>query len=74
MTCSTLNVVPVVHYIGFRDDRYWNAYRIWGGPRFIHRRRDKRAQREIHPDDIVIFADGDADQTPSRFNAHDIEE
>ena len=48
-----------IHYVGFRDDRFWNAYRIFGGPRFIHRWWDKRAQREIAPNDIVIFAEAD---------------
>ena len=26
-----------VHFIGFRDDRYWNAVRVFGRPHFIHR-------------------------------------
>lgn len=63
-----------VHYVGFRDDRYWHAYRIWGGPRIIHRRWDRRARREIGPDDVVIFAEGDWRQEPSPFNALDIDE
>ncbi|AMN41094.1 hypothetical protein RHPLAN_26560 [Rhodoplanes sp. Z2-YC6860] len=67
-------IVPAVHYVGFRDDRFWNAYRIWGGPRIIHRWWDKRAQREIGPDDIVIFAEGDWRQEPKPFNAPDITE
>lgn len=61
-----------IHYVGFRNDRYLNARRIWGGPAFIHRQWDKRAAREIGPDDVVIFADGDWTQEPSRFNGQDI--
>jgi hypothetical protein len=63
-----------VHYVGFRDDRYWNAYRIFGGPRFFHRRWDIRAQRDIGPGDIVIFADGDEHQPLARFNGNDLDE
>lgn len=63
-----------VHYVGFRDDRYWNARRIWGGPAFIHRWWDKRAKREIATDDVVIFADGDWTQEPKPYNAPDLDE
>ena len=62
----------VVHYVGFRDDRYWNAYRIFGGPRFIHYVWDRRAQRDVGADDIVVFATGDEHQPVSRFNGPDI--
>ena len=65
---------PAVHYVGFRDDRYWNAYRIYGGPRVIHRWWDLRARREIGPDDIVIFANGSCDQEPRKQSAPDIDE
>jgi hypothetical protein len=67
-------LVPCVHYVGFRDDRYWSARRIWGGPAFIHRWWDKRARREIADGDTVIFADGDWTQPPRAFNAPDITE
>ena len=63
-----------VHYVGFRDDRYWNAFRIWGGPRIIHRWWDQRARRDVGPDDVVIFADGDWTQEPRRWNAPDLDE
>ena len=63
-----------VHYVGFKDDRYWNARRIWGGPAFIHRWWDKRARREIAEDDVVIFAEGEWTQEPKKFNAPDIDE
>jgi hypothetical protein len=63
-----------VHYVGFRDDRYLNALRVFGGPAFVHRWWDARARREIGPDDIVVFADGPADQAPRRFNAPDLDE
>lgn len=63
-----------VHYVGFRDDRYWNAYRIFGGPRFIHRRWDARARRDIGDEDIVIFAEGDEHQPVARYNGNDLDE
>lgn len=66
--------VRCVHYVGFRDDRYWNAHRVFGGPRIIHRRWDLRARREIGPDDVVVFADGDELQPVAERNADDIDE
>lgn len=66
--------VPCVHYVGFRDDAYLRARRIWGGPAIIHRWWDLRARREIAPGDTVIFAEGEWTQEPRRFNAPDITE
>lgn len=63
-----------VHYVGFRDDRYWSAFRIFGGPRFSHRRWDWRAQRDIGPNDIVMFAEGDEHQPIADWNGDDIDE
>ncbi|WP_342150702.1 hypothetical protein [Methylorubrum sp. SB2] len=63
-----------VHYVGFRNDRYWNAYRIWGGPRMIHRRWDRIARYEVGPSDVVIFAEGDEHQPLPAYNATDIDE
>ena len=62
-----------VHYVGFRDDRYWNAYRIFGGPRMVHRRWDRYAVSEVGPDDVVIFAEGDETQRVVR-GAADLDE
>jgi len=64
---------PSVHYVGFRDDRYWNAYRIFGGPRVIHRRWDFYATRDVGPGDVVIFAQGDETQPLADRNATDID-
>lgn len=63
---------PCVHFIGFRDDRYWNAVRIWGKPDYVHRWLDLRANRDFAPGDTVVFADGEWSQAPRRFNAPDI--
>lgn len=63
-----------VHYVGFRDDRYWNARRIWGGPAFVHRVWDKRARREIADDDVVVFANGNWWQEPKEHNGRDLNE
>ena len=63
-----------IHYVGFKDDRYWNAFKVFGGPRVIHRWWDRRAAREIAPDDVVIFAEGDDQQEPRKFNAPDLDE
>lgn len=66
--------IRCVHYVGFRDDRYWNAYRVFGEPAFIHRVWDHRARREIGSDDVVIFAEGDEFQPVAERNADDIDE
>ncbi|WP_244476780.1 MULTISPECIES: hypothetical protein [unclassified Methylobacterium] len=63
-----------VHYVGFRDDRYQNAYRVFGGPRVIHRRWDFYATRDVGPDDVVIFAEGDETQAMATRNATDLDE
>ena len=71
---STSEAPRTVHYVGFRDDRYWHAYRIWGGPRMVHRRWDKRAQQDIGPHDVVIFAEGDEAQPASHWDTEDLDE
>lgn len=63
-----------VHFVGFRDDRYWNAARVFGLPHFIHRHWDRRAFREIAPGDVIVFAQGEWTQEPSPYNAPDIDE
>ena len=63
-----------IHYVGFRDDRYLSALKVFGGPVFIHRVWDRRARREIADDDLVIFANGPYDQPPRERNGNDIEE
>jgi hypothetical protein len=63
---------PALHFVGFRDDRYHNAVRVWGKPDFYHFTWDRRAQRDIAPGDTVIFATGDAFKEPGRFNGNDI--
>lgn len=61
-----------IHFVGFRGDEWWSAIRIWGRPHFIHIGWDQRAQREIIPGDIVVFAQGDYDQPVSRYNYPDL--
>ena len=61
-----------IHFVGFRDERYYNAVRVWGRPDFIHYVWDRRAQRDIADGDTIVFAKGDANQEPSRFNGSDI--
>ena len=60
-----------IHFVGFRDDRYWNAVRAFGLPDFIHRVWDRRAQREISDEDLIVFAKGEHDQPVSPFNGND---
>lgn len=64
--------MKALHFVGFRDDRYWNAVRVWGPPTFIHYVWDRRAQRDIASGDTVVFAKGEFDQQPGRFNGPDL--
>ena len=64
---------PRLHFIGFKDDRIWIARRIWGEPDFYHRRWDVRAQQEIAPNDVAIFADGSIEDAPSLHSWDDSE-
>lgn len=59
-----------IHFVGFRDDSYNSARRIWR-PDFIHPAWDLRARREIADGDLVLFAHGDGTQPPARHNASD---
>lgn len=60
-----------VHYVGFKDDRFIAALKVFGRPAFIHRAWDRRALREIGKHDIVVFATGDETQ-PFKSNTPDI--
>lgn len=63
----------VVHYIGFRGDEYTRARRISGGPAFIHRVHDMRANREIDwGNDRVIFANKEREDVVREVNAPDV--
>lgn len=63
-----------LHFVSFRGDEYTSAVRVWGAPDFIHRRWDKRAQREIAPGDVIVFARGNEMQEPSRWSGDDLVE
>ena len=54
----------MLHFVGFKDDRYWNAVKVWGRPDFIHRLWDVRAVCEVMEGDVVIFADGEPPVSP----------
>lgn len=60
----------MLHFVGFRDDRYLRATRVFGRPDFVHRFWDCRAVDEVAPGDVVVFADGDETQ-PVREFAYD---
>lgn len=55
---------PALHYVGFKDDRVWNARRLWGDPDFYHRIWDMRARQEVVPGDTAVFATGSIDDSP----------
>lgn len=51
-----------LHFVGFRNDAYNRAVRLFGKPDFIHRHWDKRAVDEVFEGDTVVFAVGDENQ------------
>lgn len=55
---------PLLHFVGFRDDRYWNAVKVWGVPDMIHEIWDRYGADDVAPGDVVIFANGPDDQPP----------
>lgn len=66
--------LTVVHFVGFPDNhgrQFQNAVRMFGPPAFMHRFWDQRAQRDIAPDDTVVFASGDDRQPVRRWNGDD---
>ena len=71
---SEESVTRIVHFVGFVDDRYLAAVRVWGKPEVIHRGWDLRALKDIGEDDIVVFANGEHDQVPKVKSFNDIDE
>jgi hypothetical protein len=57
----------MLHFIGFKNDRWHNAVAVWGKPDFIHRHWDVRAVHELMPGDVAIFAKGDERSEPTPF-------
>lgn len=64
----------IVHFVGFKDDRYWNAVKTFGAPHYIHPRWDACARREMDDGDLVVFADGPQDQEPRARTFNDLTE
>lgn len=58
--CRHFLVAPLscLHFVGFRDERYWSAVKAFGLPDFYHRKWDARAKAEIMPGDVAVFAVG----------------
>lgn len=60
---------PLTHFVGFRDERYWNAVRVFGPPDFIHPYWDYYALGDIAPGDTVVHARGDWRDAPRSFSS-----
>jgi hypothetical protein len=56
-----------IHFVGFKDNRYNTAVKVFGTPDFIHRVWDKRAFDEVMENDVVVFADSDETQKVKFF-------
>jgi hypothetical protein len=72
--CKTFEGLRLIHFVGFRDDRYHAAVKAFGPPDFIHHGWDLRARREIAEGDLIVFADGPHDQAPRVKSFDDIRE
>jgi len=59
------------HFVGFKDDRFFVAVRVFGWPDFIHRFWDRRAVAEVMPGDRVVFSNGDDSQPVNEFTFDD---
>jgi hypothetical protein len=60
-----------LHFVGFRDDAYLRAIRVFGRPDFIHRHYDRRCVAEIAEGDTMVFATGDETQPVIPFTFDD---
>lgn len=49
------DIIQAVHFVGFRDDAYLRAMKVFGRPDFVHRYYDKRTIGDIAPGDTVVF-------------------
>ncbi|WP_230079837.1 hypothetical protein [Alteripontixanthobacter maritimus] len=66
---TTVEPSRLLHFVGFRDDRYWNAVRVFGIPDMIHRNWDVYTSNDIAPGDVVVHATGEADRLPRSFSS-----
>jgi hypothetical protein len=70
---------PCVHFVGFKDDAYNRAVRVFGKPDIVHRYWDHRAVGDVAPGDTVVFArDKDwqrfVNNTPAEHSFNDSEQ
>lgn len=74
--CRHLLLAPIaaLHFVGFRDDRYWSAVKAFGLPDIYHRRWDHRAKAEIMPGDVAVFAVGSIEDEPTPYGWDDSHE
>ena len=61
----------MLHFVGFKDDRYLTALKYFGQPDFVHRFWDSRARAEIVEGDVTIFADKDETKPLSQYSYDD---
>jgi hypothetical protein len=61
----------LTHFVGFKDDRYTLAVKVFGKPDFIHRYWDGRAKSMVCGDDRVVFAAGSEQDVPKLWSFDD---
>ena len=46
----------MIHFIGFRNEEYWSAVKIWGKPDFVHLTHDRRLYGDVDAErDTLVF-------------------
>ena len=63
-----------VHFVGFNDDRFWAAVKVFGRPHVIHRGWDRYALADVGEGDTVVFAERNEHQPLPRYNSRDVDE
>lgn len=73
VTNQTSGGNPTLHLVGFRGEEYWSARKIWWDlPVMIHRVHDRRMQRDVGENDVVVFANSEREDVLREFNGDDV--
>ena len=59
------------HFVGFTDDTFNRAIKVFGRPDFVHRYWDGRAKSMIGPCDRAIFSKGTDQDVPTIYSFDD---
>lgn len=63
--------VACTHFVGFKDEAFARAVKVFGRPDFIHRYWDGRAKSMVAACDRVVFAKGTDQDVPNIWSFDD---